>query len=79
MEIVQRKSQSAVPLIAVVAIVAAVLISMAAWASAHPSTVGSTGAQQVTATSTSLNPDATDRNAAVLAARLGQAEATHGH
>lgn len=79
MEIVQRRNRSAVPVLFVLAFVAALVIGLVALSGLRQSPESSTGTVQVAAQSSSLSPDATDRNAAMLATRLGKAESTHGH
>ena len=79
MEIVDRRNPApAVPFVLVIAVVAALLMAVAAAAlarpagpAAHPTSTG--------VTATAISPDAQDRNAKLLADRLGKAEATHGH
>ena len=79
MEIVEQRNQpAAVPLVVIVAVLATLLLGLAALALSRPS-VSPVGAPPARAASTSLSPDSQDRNAQILATRLGKAEATHGH
>lgn len=79
MEIVEQRNQSAaVPLVVILAILATLLLGLAALALSRPSGTP-VGAPAARAASTNLSPDAQDRNAQILATRLGRAEATHGH
>lgn len=79
MQIAERTSQApAVPLVLVLAIVATIVIGLAALALRPAGPAVRTPMASVTSTA-NLSPDAQDRNAQILAARLGKAEATHGH
>lgn len=79
MEIVEQREQSAaVPFVLVLAIVATLLIGLAALALARPAGAPARPPSPAV-TSSTLSPDAQDRNAEILADRLDKAEATHGH
>lgn len=80
MDIVERRTQSpAFPVwfvaVALVLLVAAMLL----WTTTHRAVGAPAGASAVASTVTGFGPDAQDRNAQIVAARLGKAEATHGH
>ena len=80
MDVVRSARQSAAaPMAVVVAVFIALAIFASVWNASHRIASATTRTQSFASTVTSLSPDAGDRNSAILAARLGKAEASHGH
>lgn len=79
MDLVRSPRQSvALPLAVLVALLIALATVVGVWYATYQ-TAPATPPHSVAATATSINPDAGDRNSEILAARLGRAEAAHGH
>jgi hypothetical protein len=63
-----------------VAALIALVIAASAWNAAHQTVSPAPPTQAVVAaTPNNLSPDSQERNAEILAGRLGQSEAHHGH
>ena len=80
MDVVRSTRQSAAPPLAlVVALFMVLAIIAGGWYATHRIAPATTRGGSVAVTTTGYGPDAGDRNAEILAARLGRAEANHGH
>jgi uncharacterized protein HemX len=80
MDVVRNTRHSAAARIAVVvAVLIAMAIGASVWYASHQIAPATGHTQSVAAAATSVGPDAGDRNSGILAARLGRAEANHGH
>lgn len=80
MQIVERRNQSAaLPLAAIAAILAVLVMGLAVWSASHRPAGSTLQAPSVVLAAGSLSPDAQERNALIRAAQLGRAEGSHGH
>lgn len=80
MDVVRPTRQSVTaPLAVVIAILMALAFVAGVWYATYRIASATTPPQSAAAMATTLSPDAGDRNSGILAARLGMAEAAHGH